>query len=274
MFFRSTSLSPISRKRISVIEDTLRVLVVDDEKPARQRIRDVLADCASKLPLEVVGEAANGLEALQIIESSEIDVVLLDIRMPDMDGIELAQHLTKLPNPPAVIFTTAYSDHALEAFEVHAVDYLLKPIRLGRLFNALSRAGTMRPLPLDMLKAISDAPRTHLSVQERGKIHLVPVADIIYMKAELKYVALNTKDKTYLLEESLSSMEEEFREDFVRIHRNTLVAKKYMLGFERDASEDGGWKVVLGGRPEKLTISRRQQHIIKQYRMLHFYSAN
>ena len=265
MFFSPTSFWPIFRRRISVFDDALRVLVVDDEKPARQRIRDVLADCASKLPLEVVGEAANGLEALRVIESSEVEVVLLDIRMPDMDGIELARHLTKQPNPPAVIFTTAYSDHALEAFGVHAVDYLTKPIRLGRLFNALSRASAMRPLPLDMLKAISDAPRTHLSVQERGKIHLVPVADIIYMKAELKYVALNTKDKSYLLEESLLSLESEFREDFVRIHRNTLVAKKYMLGFEKDAEEDGGWKVVLGGRAEKLPISRRQQHIIKQY---------
>ena len=218
--------------------------------------------------IEIVGEAASGLEALRLIESNEADVILLDIRMPDMDGIELAQHLMKLPNPPVVIFTTAYSDHALEAFEVHAVDYLLKPIRLGRLFSALSRAGSMRPLPLDMLKALSGAPRVHLSVQERGKIHLVPVSDIIYMKAELKYVALVTKDKTYLLEESLTSLEEEFSEDFIRIHRNTLVAKKCMVGFEKDAADDG-WKVILEGRPEKLPISRRQQHIVKQYRMLH-----
>lgn len=252
-----------------MLDDILRVLVVDDEIPARQRIKDLLADCGAKLPLEVVGEAGSGLEALRIMESTEADVILLDIRMPDMDGIELAQHLAKLPNPPAVIFTTAYSDHALEAFEVHAVDYLLKPIRLGRLFAALSRAGTLRPLPLDMLKALSDAPRTHLSVQERGKIHLVAVSDIIYMKAELKYVALATKEKIYLLEESLTSLEEEFREDFIRIHRNTLVAKKCMIGFEKDNSDDGGWKVVLEGRPERLPISRRQQHIVKQYKMLH-----
>lgn len=251
-----------------MFDDPLKVLIVDDEMPARRRIRELLADCASQLPVEIVGEAASGLEALQLIESSEIDVVLLDIRMPDMDGLELAQHLMKLPNPPAVIFTTAYNDYALEAFEVHAVDYLLKPVRLGRLFNALSRANAMRPLPLDMLKAVSGSPRTHLSIQERGKIQLVPVSDIIYMKAELKYVALNTKDKTYLLEESLSNLEEEFREDFVRIHRNTLVAKKCIAGFEREASEDGGWKVVLDGRPEKLPISRRQQHIVKQYKML------
>jgi two-component system response regulator AlgR len=251
-----------------VLDDTLRVLIVDDEMPARQRIRDLLADCNAKLPLEVVGEAANGLEALRIIETAEVDVILLDIRMPEMDGIELAQHLTRLPNPPAVIFTTAYSDHALQAFEVHAVDYLLKPIRLGRLFSALSRAGTMRPLPLDMLKALSDAPRTHLSIPERGKIHLVAVSDIIYMKAELKYVALVTQERIYLLEESLTSLEEEFREDFVRIHRSTLVAKKRILGFEKENSDDGGWKVVLDGRTEKLPISRRQQHIVKQYRML------
>lgn len=251
-----------------MFDDTLRVLVVDDEMPARQRVKDLLADCASKLPLEIVGEATSGIEALKIMESGEVDVVLLDIRMPDMDGLELAQHLMKQPNPPAVIFTTAYHDHALEAFDVHAVDYLLKPIRLGRLFSALSRANTMRPIPLDMLKAMSSAPRAHLSIQERGKIHLVPVSDIIYMKAELKYVALNTQEKTFLLEESLSGLEEEFREDFVRIHRNTLVAKKFIAGFEKDISEEGGWKVVLEGRPEKLPISRRQQHIVKQYRVL------
>ncbi|HQT27045.1 MAG TPA: LytTR family DNA-binding domain-containing protein [Burkholderiales bacterium] len=246
----------------------LRVLVVDDEMPARQRVKDLLADCSSKMPIEIVGEASNGIDALEFIESNEVDVMLLDIRMPEMDGIELAQHLMKLPNPPAVIFTTAYHDFALEAFEVHAVDYLLKPIRLGRLFNALSRASTMRPIPLDMLKAVSSGPRTHLSIQERGKIHLVPLSDIIYMKAELKYVALNTKEKTFLLEESLSSLEEEFKEDFVRIHRNTLVAKKSIAGFEKDPSEEGGWKVVLEGRSEKLPISRRQQHIVKQYRVL------
>ncbi len=252
-----------------MFDDVLRVLVVDDEMPARQRAKDLLADCASKLPLEIVGEASSGLEALKIMESREVDVVLLDIRMPDMDGIELAQHLMKLPNSPAVIFTTAYHDHALEAFEVHAVDYLLKPVRLGRLFNALSRANTMRPIPLDMLKAMSSAPRTHLSVQERGRIYLVPVSEIIYMKAELKYVALQTKERVFLLEESLSSLEEEFREDFVRIHRNALVARKCIAGFEKDPQEEGGWKVILEGSPEKLPISRRQQHIVKQYRMLH-----
>ncbi len=251
-----------------MFDDMLRVLVVDDEAPARQRAKDLLADCASKMPIEIVGEASNGIEALEFIESNEVDVILLDIRMPDLDGLELARHLTKLPNPPAVIFTTAYHDFALEAFEVHAVDYLMKPIRLGRLFNALSRASTMRPIPLDMLNEISSGPRTHLSIQERGKIHLVPVSDIIYMKAELKYVALNTKERTFLLEESLSSLEEEFKEDFVRIHRNTLVAKKCISGFEKDPSEEGGWKVVLEGRQEKLPISRRQQHIIKQYKVL------
>ncbi len=251
-----------------MLDDPLKVLVVDDEMPARRRLRELLSDVSAKLPVEVVGEAENGLKALEMIESEEVDVVLLDIRMPDMDGLELAQHLMKLPNPPAVIFTTAYNDYALDAFEVHAVDYLLKPVRLGRLFNALSSASAMRPLPLDMLKQASGAPRTHFSVHERGRIHLVPVADIVYMKAELKYVALNTRDKTYLLEESLTSLEEEFHDSFLRIHRNTLVAKKFIAGFEKESGEDGGWKVVLEGRSEKLPISRRQQHIVRQYRML------
>src|SRR5690349_11294895 len=206
----------------------LRVVIVDDEAPARSRMRDLLADCAVELPVTVVGEAASGPAALELLSREAADVVLLDIRMPEMDGIEVAQHLQRLDEPPAVVY-------AIRAFEVHAVDYLLKPIRLARLKEALARA--TRPKP-DALREIARAPRTHLSAQERGKIHLIPVTDVIYLKAELKYVSVRTAAREYLIEESLTRLELEFAERFVRVHRNCLVARSAVRGFER--SEEGG----------------------------------
>jgi len=245
----------------------LRVLIVDDEPPARSRIRDLLSDCALKLPLEIAGEAATGREALAALPTADPDVVLLDIRMPEMDGLELAQHLLKLDEPPAVIFTTAYDAYALKAFEVHAVDYLLKPIRLGRLFDALSRAREITPLRLDVLRALKPEPRRHLSVNERGRIHLIPVAEIIYLKAELKYVTARTAQREFLLEESLTNLEQEFLGHFVRVHRNCLVAKSAIRGFERalDADGEGQWVVVLDNIREKLAVSRRQQQIVREF---------
>ncbi|MEW6314539.1 MAG: LytTR family DNA-binding domain-containing protein [Pseudomonadota bacterium] len=247
-------------------EQALRILIVDDEAPARNRMRDLLEDCASKVSLEIIGEAANGRAALDILEEKEVDLVLLDIRMPEMDGLELAQHLRKLPDPPAVIFTTAYDSYALRAFDLHAIDYLLKPIRLGRLFDALSRARSITPLRLDVLREIAPEPRTNLSVRERGKILLVPVEDIVYLKAELKYVTIRTHEREFLIEEALSNLEEEFGARFVRIHRNCLVAKDAIAGFEKIA-ESGSeyWAVMLKGIMEKLPVSRRQAHIVKEF---------
>ena len=244
----------------------LRVLIVDDEAPARSRVRDLLSDCALKLPLEIAGEAANGRQALDLLPACEADVVLLDIRMPEMDGLELAQHLQKLDDPPAVIFTTAYDAYALKAFEVHAVDYLLKPIRLGRLFDALSRARTITPLRLDVLRELKPEARNHLSVNERGRVHLIPIGDIVFLKAELKYVTVRTGEREFLLEESLAKLEHEFLGRFVRIHRNCLVAKDAVRGFERatDADGEGHWVVVLKSVAEKLAVSRRQQHIVRE----------
>ena len=243
----------------------LRVLIVDDEAPARSRLRDLLADCALKMPIEIAGEAENGKRALAMLPECEADVMLLDIRMPEMDGLEVAQHLRKLDEPPTVIFTTAYDAYALKAFEVHAVDYLLKPIRLGRLFDALSRARSITPLRLDVLRELKREPRTNLSVNERGRIHLIPVGDIIFLKAELKYVTIRTAEREFLLEESLARLEQEFLGRFVRIHRNCLVAKDSIRGFERAATADGEghWAVVLEGIAEKFAVSRRQQHIVR-----------
>lgn len=256
----------------------LRVLIVDDEAPARARLRDLLqdlmSDVAQKLPLTIAGEAATGQQALEQAESA--DVLLLDIRMPDLDGLEVAQHLLKLEHPPAVIFTTAYDAHALEAFEVRAVDYLLKPIRRERLFDALSRIGetkpelnkTMRAGILQELRAEShQSARLFLSANERGRVHLIPIADILFLKAELKYVTVRTAVREYLIEESLTNLEQEFATRFVRIHRNCLVARSAVRGFERaiDEEGEGGWAVVIKGVNEKLAVSRRQQHIVREF---------
>lgn len=245
----------------------LRVLIVDDEAPARNRIRDLLSDCALKMPIEIAGEAENGKRALALLPECEADVVLLDVRMPDMDGLEVAQHIQKLDEPPTVIFTTAYDVYALKAFEVHAVDYLLKPIRLGRLFDALSRARTITPLRLDALRELKPEARTHLSVNERGRIHLIPVADIAFLKADLKYVTVRTTECEYLIEESLAKLEQEFLGRFVRVHRNCLVAKEAIRGFERATGDEGegNWLVVMKNIAEKLAVSRRQQHIVREF---------
>ena len=247
-------------------ERPLRVVIVDDEAPARSRMRDVLADCAQQLPLTVEGEAESGRAALALLAQRQADVVLLDIRMPEMDGIEVAQHLQKLDDPPAVIFTTAYDAYAIRAFEVHAVDYLLKPIRASRLREALLRlSSAARPKP-ETLRELLPGPRAFLSAQERGRIHLIPIGDIIYLKAELKYVTARTAMREYLIEESLTRLEQEYAERFVRVHRNCLVAKDAIRGFDRAAGDggEGHWVVTLNACDEKIAVSRRQQHIVRE----------
>lgn len=246
-------------------EVPLRILIVDDETPARSRLKDLLADCARTVPLEVVGEAANGREALVAVAGRTVDVVLLDVRMPGMDGIEVAQHLQGLESPPAVVFTTAYDAYAIKAFEVNAIDYLLKPIRAARLLAALRKASAAAP-SREALAAAATQPRRHLSVHERGRIHLVPVADILYLRAEQKYVTVRTPDREHLVEESLTRLEEEFGEAFVRVHRNCLVARDFIRGFERRVNDDGDahWEVVLNDVAETVPVSRRQQYVVRE----------
>lgn len=244
----------------------LKILIVDDEAPARNRLRDLLGDLNRKLVLEVSGEAANGREALVFVAGHRVDVLLLDVRMPGMDGIELAQHLQQLPEPPAVIFTTAYDAYAIKAFEVHAVDYLLKPIRAARLEEALQRARTLAPPREDVLRELRSGPRAHLSVHERGRIHLIPIEDVLFLKAELKYVTIRTVEREFLLEESLTRLEQEFGSRFVRIHRNCLVARAAIRGFERVQDDgDGHWAVMLEGLTERLAVSRRQNHVVREF---------
>lgn len=247
-------------------ERPLRVVIVDDEAPARSRMRDLLAECDQALPLVIEGEAATGRAALDLLSSRHADVVLVDIRMPEMDGIELARHLHNLAHPPAVIFTTAYDAYAIRAFEVHAVDYLLKPIRVSRLREALARVPAASAPGLRLLRELQAGARVFLSAQERGKIHLIPIAEVIYLKAELKYVTVCTAQHTYLIEESLTALELEYAEIFVRVHRNCLVARKAVRGFERagGAGGEGHWVVLLEGCDEKIAVSRRQQHIVRE----------
>lgn len=244
----------------------LRIAVTDDEAPARSRLKDLLEDVAEMLPLELLVEAENGRRLLDLIVKQPVDVVLMDIRMPEMDGLETAQHLHKLDEPPHVIFTTAYDDYAISAFELHAIDYLVKPIRLRRLHDALARTRSITRVSLDVLNEVAHDARTHLSAQERGKVFLVPVSDIRYLRAELKYVTIRTADREILLEESLSRLEQEFTERFVRIHRNCLVAKEYIEAFEKEAIDgsDARWVVRVRDVDETLAVSRRQQHIIRQ----------
>ena len=175
----------------------LRVLIVDDEAPARRRLRELLDDCTSAVPLRVIGEAGSGREALALLGTTPADLVLTDIHMPDMDGIELARHLLKLPVPPVLIFTTAYHEHAIAAFEVHAIDYLVKPVRVQRLLSALDKVPRLRPLSDTKLDRLPSAARRFLSVTERSRVVLVPLEEIVYLKAELKYITIRTADREY-----------------------------------------------------------------------------
>ena len=244
----------------------LRILIVDDETPARARLRDLLADCAAEAPHEIVGEAGTARDALETVTAVGADLLLLDIRMPEMDGIELAQHLQKLPQPPAIVFTTAYDAYAIRAFEVHAIDYLLKPIRTSRLIEALKRVTSARRPTVEALRDMSERAPVFLSAQERGRIHLIPIDDVIYLKAELKYVTVRTPEREYLIEDALARLDQEYPERFVRVHRNCLVARSAIRGFEKKTGDgETQWLAVLKGCDEKIAVSRRQHHIVREF---------
>ena len=240
----------------------MKILIVDDESLARQRMRDLLTDLGET---DIVGEAVNGSEAIEKTVTLKPDLLLIDIRMPVMDGLEAAMHLQGIENPPMVIFTTAYDEHALEAFEVNAVDYLLKPIRKERLEAALQKA---QPVSGEQLKEVSRAAdsksaRSHISVHMRGRITLIPVQDIIYFIADNKYVTVRTATEQHLIEESLVSLEEEFSDRFLRIHRGSLVNTDYLRGMEKNTA--GHWRVLMKGIDEKLVVSRRHTPQVRRW---------
>jgi two-component system, LytTR family, response regulator AlgR len=247
-------------------EGPLRILVVDDEAPARKRLRDLLDDCRADFDLQVVGEAGDGVAALDLLNRQEVDVALVDIRMPAMDGLELARHAQKLPHPPAIVFTTAFDAYAVKAFDLNALDYLMKPIRKERLAAALQRAVSGPAGVALRLQRAAQRARRHLSVVDRGMVVLVPVGDILYLRAEQKYVTVRTAAREYLVEESLSALEAEFGDVFVRIHRSCIVRRDAIVRFERATrgEGEGQWVVVLAGLDDRLPISRRQQHIVRR----------
>jgi two-component system response regulator AlgR len=240
----------------------LKVILADDEALARARLADLLIDLADEFSVEIVAQAGNGVLALDRAADTPADVILLDIQMPGMNGLEAARHIAGLPHPPAIIFVTAFDEHALQAFELRAVDYLLKPVRLSRLREALSR---IRPLAADDAAALAPR-RTHFSLLERGRIWRVPVAEVLYLRAELRYVTARTREREYLLDESLVRLEEEFGDDFLRIHRNCLIARAHLDGFQRVADDgEGRWLALLKDWPEKLPVSRRQMHVVREF---------
>ena len=231
----------------------MKVVIADDEPPARERLRSLLAEHAG---IEVVGEADNGLAALQACAEQRPDLVLLDIAMPGVDGLEAARHLSAFEPRPAVVFCTAYDDHALSAFEAAAIDYLMKPVRPERLAAALERArlymagrGSHDPPPP------SKQARSHLCARLRGSLRLIPLEDVHYLQAEEKYVVVHHGRGEDLIEESLKSLEDEFGSRFVRIHRNCLVARHELVELRR--SNDGHVQAVLRHGKEPLKVSRR-----------------
>jgi|SRR6185503_5575692 two-component system response regulator AlgR len=244
----------------------LRVFIADDEAPARARLKELLADIRPELATVVVGESANGLDVIERLPGSGAQVLLLDIQMPGIGGIEVARHLGGLESAPAIVFVTAHDRHAVEAFELNALDYLMKPVRAERLAAALKKAQAAGPAPRERLERAAAGAREFFSIAERNRVVLVPVADVLYLKAELKYVTLRTRMGEHLIEEPLVAIEREFAERFVRVHRNCLVARAAIRGFERTAGgseEEPYWNVVLADLEERLPVSRRQWPVVK-----------
>ncbi len=234
----------------------MKIVIVDDERLARDRLRALVNETGVG---EVLGEAGNGRDALSVIHALHPDVVLLDIRMPGMDGMKVAQELSNVTPTPIVIFTTAYGDHALEAFEHQAVDYLLKPIRKDRLEKALRRAQAL--LQQDSVGGSAEdadkrpTARSHISVTIRGELRLIPVNQIFYFMADEKYVILHWTQGEVLIGETLKDLEKEFAGQFLRIHRSTLVSMVHITSLSKDS--DGRSYIRLKGRTEMLEVSRR-----------------
>ncbi len=233
----------------------MKVLIVDDEPLARARLNRLVSELEEDMDPE---EAGNGPDALKRVQEEVIDVVLLDIRMPGMDGIEVARHLKHLDRAPAVVFTTAFDSHAVQAFEASAVDYLLKPIRRGRLKEALQRARTLTGRQIDTLEAEDPGTgraRTHVSASLKGSLKLVPVSDVRFFRAEHKYVIARHEDGELVLDDALSALELEFEGSFIRVHRNALVALSHVRALER--CDGGGYRLMFDGVDDSVEVSRR-----------------
>jgi len=247
----------------------LKVLIVDDEELARVRLRGLVTENPEPRA-QVVGEAANAAQALVCLAERDCDVVLLDIQMPGRDGMQLAAELRAMAQPPAIVFVTAHAEHALRAFELEAIDYLTKPVKRERLQAALQRvAQRLSRAPAAPPAEPGEAPV--IIVSDRGRIVRVPVAEVLYLKAELKYVTLRTAAHTHVLDDSLSDLEDRLGERFLRVHRNALVARHAVRALERrivagEGDEEGGevWAVRIAPVDEWLAVSRRQVAAVRE----------
>lgn len=243
---------------------TLKVLIVDDEALARSRLRTLLAECTDPRA-DVVGEAGNAVQAMEHIQRGQCDLVLLDVHMPGVDGMALAGALRQMEAPPAVVFVTAYAEHAVHAFELEAVDYLTKPVRRERLQQALQKV--LRQLSASE-QNIHDGGGMgeSLIIQERGRSERVALTDVIYLKAELKYITVRTADKEHIYDGALSDLEQRYAHLFVRVHRNALVARRAVRAVEKhnDPVDGEGWTVRLDGVDERLAVSRRQLAAVRE----------
>ena len=248
----------------------MRVLIVDDEPLARLRLAQLVAEVAGAAAsnggamAQVVGEVASAQAALDWLSGREADVLLLDVQMPGIDGTGLAARLRARSPSPALIFVTAHAEHALRAFELEAVDYLTKPVKRERLTEALSRAAR-RMGAVQTAAPVADVPV--VVVSERGRLVRVPLTEVLYLKAELKYVTLRTLKHTYVLDDALSDIEQRLGDRFLRVHRNAIVAKVAVRALERRASEEEGaegWAVLIGPAQEWLAVSRRQVGAVRE----------
>lgn len=245
---------------------SLKVLIVDDEELARLRMKSLLGDCTDP-PVSVAGEAADAPQAVQWLADHHADVVLLDVQMPGASGTTLAATLRSQAPRTAVIFVTAHAEHAVQAFELEAVDYLTKPVRRERLQQALQRAVLRLQQQGVAADAAAAAPQERIiTVSDRGRVVRVPVAEVLYLKAELKYVTLRTAAHAYVLDDSLSDLEQRLGEGFIRIHRNALVSRHVMVELQRRAGDESGegWAVRIGATDEWLTVSRRQVAAVRE----------
>ncbi len=241
----------------------LRALVVDDEALARARLCTLLGDCSAPAAL-VVAQAANAVQAMDLLQHQSFDLVLLDIHMPGMDGLALAQVFAGLPLPPVVVFVTAHAEHAVQAFELDAADYLTKPVRLERLQAALQKAERL------LQTRLAQQPETPadevLIIQDRNRTERLPLREVIYFKAELKYITVRTASRNYILDGSLGELEEKYGERFMRIHRNALIARHAARALQKhhDPEEGEGWALRMDGVSELLFVSRRQLAAVKE----------
>lgn len=236
---------------------TLKVLLVDDEALARSRMRSLLSDCNSP-EASIGGEAANAVQAMEQLQRQSFDVALLDVNMPGTDGLNLAQAILSLQAPPALIFVTAHAEHAVKAFDLDAVDYLTKPVRLERLQTALQKA--QRHLQSQREAQAQETQEEALIIHERNRVERIALQQVVYFKAELKYITVRTAARSYILDGSLNELEEKYAAQFIRIHRNALIARRAVRSLEKhfDAEEGEGWAVRLHGVDELVAVSRRQ----------------